>query len=209
MKMHIQHHLWLCCLCILHLFHTSKAVDADAAVDAAAGSFTPQLLAHLAANPFLPGKGGMCLGGRAFVCITGQVSRLELDNKLQQVLLPLAGYLGGTDTVDVALVLDPTGTHATNSDGRVDKGAVKPAFTSGTQAVETLHAANFTRAVYVEYIAAVDPPVSPQYLQQLKRNSYPRLLRQGKVRRLGVRVVLCYVVQCICLCALCAVLRVT
>ena len=197
MKMHIQDHLWLCCLCILHLLLTSKAAAAAAA---AAGSFTPQPQAYLATNPLLPGKGGMCLGGRAFVCITGQVSRLELDNKLQQVLLPLAEYLGGTDTVDVALVLDPTGTHATNSDGRVDKGAVKPAFTSGPRAVETLHAANFTRAVYVKYIAAVDPPVSRQYLQQLKRNSYSRLLQQGKVRRPPMCALCCAMHMCFVCC---------
>ena len=48
---------------------------------------------------------------RSFVCITGQLERLELDNKINSVLFPLraAGY-----EPDIALVLDDSSLRVTN-----------------------------------------------------------------------------------------------
>lgn len=128
----------------------------------------------------VPRQGGKCLGGKAFLCITGQVSRLEVANKLRQVLIPLAEYYGGTKNIHVALVLDPTGNYATNAQGKISDKVVNQ-FTSGADALKILHQANFSQAVYVKLNPEKHPTIGVEYLSKLKMESYYRMLRLGLI----------------------------
>ena len=55
----------------------------------------------------------------AFVCITGQLERLELDSKLAHIVAPLAERF---DQVHVALALSKDGVHFTNMYRNLDQG---------------------------------------------------------------------------------------
>lgn len=106
---------------------------------------------------------------RSFVCITGQLERLELDNKINSVLFPLraAGY-----EPDVALVLDDSSLRVTNDVG--PKGVdfdYAPVYTAFDDAVQDLRDLNFHVITDSPYIQAVDPIVNEEYVQHLQQKA--------------------------------------
>lgn len=106
---------------------------------------------------------------RSFVCITGQLERLELDNKIGSVLGPLraAGY-----EPDVALVLDDSSLRVTNAVG--PKGvdfAYAPAYGSFANAVDTLRDLDFRVVTDSPYIQSADPIINERYVQTLQQKA--------------------------------------
>lgn len=101
---------------------------------------------------------------RSFVCITGQLERLELENKIVTVLQPLreAGY-----EPDIALILDDSSSHVTNTQRvQVD---LNPAFGSYGSAVRHLRDRDFNVLTERPYEQEADPAVNDEYLSHLHR----------------------------------------
>ena len=106
---------------------------------------------------------------RSFVCITGQLERLELDNKINSVLFPLraAGF-----EPDVALVLDDSSLRVTNDVG--PKGVdfdYAPVYTVFDDAVRDLQDLDFHVVTDSPYIQAADPIVNEEYVQHLQQKA--------------------------------------
>ena len=107
---------------------------------------------------------------RSFVCITGQLERLELDNKINSVLFPLraAGY-----EPDVALVLDDSSLRVTNGGG-TPKGVdfdYAPVYTAFDDAVQDLRDLDFHVVTNSAYVQAADPIVNEEYVQHLQQKA--------------------------------------
>lgn len=107
---------------------------------------------------------------RSFVCVTGQLERLELDNKINSVLFPLraAGY-----EPDVALVLDDSSLRVTNGGG-TPKGVdfdYAPVYTTFDTAVQDLRDLDFRVVTDKPYIQAAGPIVNEQYVQHLQQKA--------------------------------------
>ena len=108
---------------------------------------------------------------RSFVCITGQVNRLELANKIVAVLNPLrqAGY-----EPDIALILDDSSStpHVTNDQViKVDYTAHAPAFATFDDAAQLLREMEFNVLTESPYIQVADPILSEKYVAQLHRKA--------------------------------------
>ena len=101
---------------------------------------------------------------KAFVCITGQLSRLELTNKISNILTPLSKFYNGQ--VDIALVLDVGGSYFTNVGASSDADA-KLAFSSAEKAVQMLHQNGFKQSRYIKFSPDSHPVINPAYLAQL------------------------------------------
>ena len=106
---------------------------------------------------------------RSFVCITGQVNRLELANKVVVVLNPLrqAGF-----EPDIALILDDSSStpHVTNDQViKVDYTAHAPVFATFDDAVQLLRKMEFNVLTESPYIQVADPILSEKYVAQLHR----------------------------------------
>lgn len=107
---------------------------------------------------------------RSFVCITGQLGRLELDNKIITMLAPLrnAGY-----EPDVALILDESSTYSTSR-----RAARPPSFQNYSQAVEYLGKLQFNVITSSPYRQGRNPLVRDDYLAQLDNGGTPVRRRQ-------------------------------
>ena len=103
---------------------------------------------------------------RSFVCITGQLSRLELQNKIVTVLEPLRRV--GLPP-DIALVVDDTISFTTN-DQRID-AEYHPAYTSFADVVRELRSYEYTVLTDGPYHQPADVIVPPDYLQHLHQRS--------------------------------------
>ena len=108
---------------------------------------------------------------RSFVCITGQVNRLELANKIVAVLNPLrnAGY-----EPEIALILDDSSStpHVTNDQViKVDYTAHEPAFATMDDAVRLLREMEFHVLTDSPYIQVSDPILNEKYAAQLHRKA--------------------------------------
>ena len=106
---------------------------------------------------------------RSFVCITGQLGRLELENKIGSVLGPLraAGY-----EPDVALIIDDSATspHVTNNYkyGLDYSNTITSAFPSFQAAVSYLREDyGFQVLTDQPYEQVAEPILNEQYLAQL------------------------------------------
>jgi len=105
---------------------------------------------------------------RSFVCITGQVNRLELDNKIGAVLNPLrqAGY-----EPDIALVLDDSSStpHVTNDQKVKVDYTHQPAFASFSEAADALRDMDFNVVTDSPYVQVAEPILNEQYVSQLQQ----------------------------------------
>jgi len=106
---------------------------------------------------------------RSFVCISGQLERLELQNKIATVLYPLreAGY-----EPDIALVLDDSSLRVTNGVG--PKGvdfAYSPVYKTFADAVEVLRDLDFRVLTESPYIQVAEPIVNEQYVLHLQQKA--------------------------------------
>mmetsp|Transcript_14732 Transcript_14732/g.32826 ORF Transcript_14732/g.32826 Transcript_14732/m.32826 type:complete len:487 (+) Transcript_14732:208-1668(+) len=101
---------------------------------------------------------------RSFVCITGQLSRLELDNKIATVLEPLRSI--GLDP-DIALVIDDSISYTTN-DQRIDAD-YHPRYETFTRAVQDLRNYGYNVVTDEPYHQVPNPIVAPDYVLNLHR----------------------------------------
>ena len=103
---------------------------------------------------------------RSFVCITGQLSRLELQNKIATVLEPLRKV--GLPP-DIALVVDDTISFTTN-DQRIDAD-YHPAYTSLADVVNELRSFEYTVLTDGPYHQPAEVIVPPDYMKYLHQRS--------------------------------------
>ena len=102
---------------------------------------------------------------RAFVCITGQLPRLELRNKMDHLLIPLVSNFGVD--VDVALVLSGTDNHSVNR-----KGERSQKYYSFAEAAAELNALEGVTVLNDSLDdQSMDPVVNPKYLKQRAEGS--------------------------------------
>lgn len=101
---------------------------------------------------------------RIFVCISGQVLRLELQNKVQAVFSPLqkAGY-----DLDIALILSEGEAHFTNSKNQVGE----PAFLNYSQAFTYLTTKGYNVLTREPTNQAEQPVVNQHYENKLKQRA--------------------------------------
>jgi hypothetical protein len=99
---------------------------------------------------------------RAFVCITGQLSRLETKTKLLFLIKPNSKI----HTIDVAFVLDPNSTYATNF-------VVQRRKVASPREVSLLFEGAGARVLFFNTEAqSSNPPVSSIYLKQLNKRKF-------------------------------------
>ena len=103
---------------------------------------------------------------RSFVCITGQLSRLELQNKIATILEPLRKV--GLPP-DIALVVDDTISFTTN-DQRIDAD-YHPAYTSFKDVVNELRSYEYTVLTDGPYHQPAEVIVPPDYMKYLHQRS--------------------------------------
>eukprot|EP00947_MAST-08B_sp_MAST-8B-sp1_P004213 g4213.t1 len=111
---------------------------------------------------------------RAFVCITGQLSRLELDGKIRTVLQPLreAAY-----DVDVGLVLSSSGkSYFTNA---AESRAESP-FRTLESAEAALNEQGFPNVSVEGIVQSKHPWINPTYLEQCGGKWYHSRLKTGQ-----------------------------
>ena len=106
---------------------------------------------------------------RSFVCITGQLSRLELQNKIATVLEQLRRV--GLPP-DIALVVDDTISFTTN-DQRIDAD-YHPAYTSFADVVNELRSYEYTVLTDGPYHQPAEVIVPPDYLKYLNHQAITR-----------------------------------
>jgi hypothetical protein len=115
---------------------------------------------------------------RAFVCITGQVSRLELDSKIRTLLKPLqkAGF-----TPDVALVLsessDDNRTFWTKPNQHI-QGGHRPAFNKFQDASNHLTKYGFHVVSKNPYVQVEQPILRPDYVEKLRKTTSDKSLQR-------------------------------
>lgn len=106
---------------------------------------------------------------RAFICITGQVSRLELDYKVRTLLIPLrdAGY-----TTDVALVLseNTNNTYWTKPKQKIKAGH-SPSFASFADAVSHIREKGFHVTTRAPYTPLDKPVLRDEYVERLRKKT--------------------------------------
>ena len=103
---------------------------------------------------------------RSFVCITGQLSRLEMQNKIATVLEPLrqAGL-----PPDIALVVDD-GISITTNDQRIE-ATYRPAYGAFQDVVDELRSYQYTVLTDGPYHQPEQVLVPPDYLKYLHHRS--------------------------------------
>ena len=108
---------------------------------------------------------------RAFVCITGQLPRLELDNKIEHLLRPWTEEQG--IDVDVALVLSDSDRSSVHRKGRDDlaeagagPGYAYPSVADAAAALSVLPGVTVVGGGEEAYDQTADPVLSPVYLRQ-------------------------------------------
>jgi hypothetical protein len=99
----------------------------------------------------------------SFVCINGQLERLELENKIETVLNPILEDIGGT--MDIALVVTSNKAIFTKDD--LQKANHQPAFTKYQDAVDYLTSRGFNVVTSEVMNHAENPAVYREYLQHL------------------------------------------
>ena len=118
-------------------------------------------------------------GKRAFVCVTGQMSRLELHSKMENVFLPMkeAGF-----EIDVALVVSTGDTVFTNEEAK--KSYEVPSFKTHAEAATFLTSEpNKVNVVSRDsYPKLADPKVPEQYVRLLLINQDFRTKDEQRVR---------------------------
>jgi len=105
---------------------------------------------------------GVAFSLRAFLCITGQLSRLEMDTKLRFFVTPNREL----HEIDVAFVLDTNSTHSTNN--VVPRGAVA----SPSEIVLSVEEAGATVLFFNSQKQTENPTVSQIYLKQLNKRKF-------------------------------------
>jgi len=98
---------------------------------------------------------------RSFVCINGQLERLELDNKLENLLIPIREDIGGT--VDIALVVSENQALYTKVKVSDQRAKHKAVFDHYYEAVEYLTKQGFNVVSTEPSPHSVDPMVYPEY----------------------------------------------
>jgi hypothetical protein len=121
---------------------------------------------------------------RAFVCLTGQLGRLELKHKIKNMFEPLALKFA----VDVALVLDNSTTDIkwTNHmkgihEATATTSSPKPEYSTMGAAEALLQShSSVANVVSLGYTQVADPVVSEQYLSMLNN---PTSMHSARLRR--------------------------
>lgn len=122
----------------------------------------------------------------SFVCINGQLERLELENKFKNLLLPIREDIGGT--VDIALVVSENEALYTKAEVSQQRAEHVPAFKKYQEAVDFLTERGFNVVTKEPSSHSVDPMVYPEYQQRLAQlaNDYkiktPELFVYNKKR---------------------------
>jgi len=119
--------------------------------------------------------GRQSLSRKCFVCITGQMERLELEDKVLHLLNPLrlAGLIP-----EVALVLTDAGVPRFTNDGFVG-GQIYPSY---AHASEYLKSMGYTVLSTSAFKQSEDPPVSELYTNKMGNTSFNFLPEQKKTR---------------------------
>jgi hypothetical protein len=125
-------------------------------------------------------------GPRAFVCITGQLSRLEMDSKFEHLFLPLQeiGF-----QVDVAFALSAGSLVFSNPRKvKVHKNDMAPAFGNETSLLSYMKAHNLgvVSKKGFAYESVSDPHTNRQYEKQLEpksQNATKKEIQIGKAVR--------------------------
>jgi len=126
---------------------------------------------------------------RAFVCITGQVSRLELDYKVRTLLNPIraAGFIP-----DVALVLSESAANETywTKPRHIIEGGHVPRFSSCEEAADNLRRLGVHVITEQPYTQSEHPVVRDEYLEMMKLKTPDREKKiqqraQSNIRMLG------------------------
>jgi hypothetical protein len=117
-------------------------------------------------TPWAPPSSSSSSNGTAsFVCINGQLERLELDNKLETLLNPILEDIGGT--VDIALVVTENQALYTKIRVSDQRAMHKPAFSRYQEAVEYLTSRGFNVVTTEPTAHSEDPMVYPEYEMRL------------------------------------------
>eukprot|EP00978_Attheya_sp_CCMP212_P023532 scaffold72368_cov61-Attheya_sp.AAC.5 len=122
---------------------------------------------------------------RAFVCITGQVARIELELKVQNLLNPLreAGF-----SPDVALILSDNNEEIFAS--KRDENVTQPLFASYKDTKKFLEEKDFNVVTNTPYIQTENPIINKDYKKDLDR---PRVhIRARNHARMFAALVPCY-----------------
>eukprot|EP00978_Attheya_sp_CCMP212_P008616 scaffold20235_cov47-Attheya_sp.AAC.1 len=99
---------------------------------------------------------------RAFVCITGQVARIELELKVQNLLNPLreAGF-----SPDIALILSDNNEELFAS--KKDENVTQPLFVSYKDTKRFLEERDFNVVTNTPYIQTKNPIINEDYQKEL------------------------------------------
>lgn len=112
---------------------------------------------------------------RSFVCINGQLERLELDNKVETLLNPIREDIGGS--VDIALVVTDNKALYTKAVVSEQRAQHQPAFSKFDEAFEYLTSRGFNVVTREPSPHAVDPEVYIEYQQRLAQTANDKSLK--------------------------------
>lgn len=101
----------------------------------------------------------------SFMCINGQLERLELDNKIETVLNPIKEQIGGT--IDIALIVTENKAIYTKAKVSDQRAQHEPQFTHYHEAVDYLTSKGFNVVSTGPVDHAKDPNVYQEYLWRL------------------------------------------
>ena len=114
----------------------------------------------------------------SFVCISGQLQRLELDNKLVNLLEPMKKTLGGS--VYVALVMTENKAIYTKDQISEQRAQHEPQFETYQEAVDYLAKRGFIVLTESPYPHSPNPYVYEEYLQRLAQLANGEKLKDPK-----------------------------
>lgn len=110
----------------------------------------------------------------SFVCINGQLERLELDNKIETMLNPIREEIGGT--IDIALIITKNKAIYTKAKVSDQRAQHEPQFTTYQEAVDYLTSRGFNVVTKSPVDHAKDPAVYKEYLWRLAQTASDKKL---------------------------------
>jgi hypothetical protein len=122
-------------------------------------------------DAYLPAKPSV----NSFVCINGQLERLELDNKIETLLNPIREEIGGT--IDIALVLTMNKAIFTKQIVSDQRAQHQPQFTEYHEAADYLTSRGFNVVTTSPVEHAKDPTVYKEYLWRLAQTAGDKKLQ--------------------------------
>ena len=112
---------------------------------------------------------------RSFVCINGQLERLELDNKIKNMLNPIMEDIGGT--IDIALIMTENKAIYTKQQISTERAKHVPQFTEYKQAAQYLAKKGFNVVTSQPIEHVKDPTVHHEYRLRLAQMGNDKKLK--------------------------------